>query len=109
FLTAVLIGKWITGFPLATLLVNILGSFCMGFLVGYGAQADSWNRWGHPLLMVGVLGGFTTFSSFSMDTVVLWERGQQTMAIIYVFGSVLLSLIGFLCGLWLSRGMFHAE
>jgi CrcB protein len=82
---------WGTGFPIGTLAVNIIGSFLVGILAGYGL--------GRPLafearifLVTGVLGGFTTFSAFSLDTLTLIERNEGGAALLYVGGSVLLSL-----------------
>lgn len=90
------------GFPFATLIVNVVGSFLMGVLVVVLAQRFD-NRF-VPLLMTGVLGGFTTFSAFSLDTVSLWERGQIGTAAIYVFASVALSLGALIVGLAVARG-----
>lgn len=89
------------GFPYATLIVNVLGSFLMGVLVVFLAQRFD-NRFA-PLLMTGVLGGFTTFSAFSLDAVSLWERGQAGLAAIYVGTSVTLSLAALVAGLAVAR------
>lgn len=88
------------GFPVATLTVNVVGSFLMGLLVV--ALATRGNAWA-PLLLTGVLGGFTTFSAFSLDTLTLWERGQHGLAAGYVVLSVLLSLAAVGAGLTLGR------
>lgn len=90
------------GFPYATLIVNVLGSFLMGVLVVVLAQRFD-NRF-VPLLMTGVLGGFTTFSAFSLDAVSLWDRGQVGSAAIYVGASVILSLAALVAGLAVARG-----
>jgi len=58
-----------------------------------------------PLLMTGVLGGFTTFSAFSLDALTIWERGQQGLAATYVVASVGLSLAAIVAGLWMARGV----
>ncbi len=83
------------------MVVNILGSFLMGVLVVLlarkGGQAAA------PFLMTGVLGGFTTFSAFSLDAITLYERGQFAAAGGYVFGSVVLSLAGLFVGLLFAR------
>ena len=92
------------GFPVATAVVNVLGSFAMGLLAAGMAQ-----RWGNdyaPLLLTGVLGGFTTFSAFSLDVLTLWDRGQMVDAAIYIVLSVLLSLIAVIAGLAIGRGIF---
>jgi CrcB protein len=89
------------GFPVATLVVNVLGSFLMGLLAaallerGEGRLA--------PFLLTGVLGGFTTFSAFSLDAVRLWERGEATAAAGYVAASVVLSIAGLALGLGVAR------
>lgn len=88
------------GFPVATLAVNIAGSFFMGLLVVLLAQRG--NAFA-PLLMTGLLGGFTTFSAFSLDAVSLWERGQQGTAMAYVALSVGLSLAALILGLAVAR------
>ena len=88
------------GFPVATLAVNVVGSFAMGLLVAALALRD--NAYA-PLLMTGLLGGFTTFSAFSLDAVTLWERGQQGIAAVYVTASVALSLAAMALGLTLGR------
>jgi CrcB protein len=92
------------GFPYATMVVNIAGSALMGALVVVLAQ-KSGTRFA-PFLMTGVLGGFTTFSAFSLDAISLWERGQGTAAFVYVAGSVLLSLAALFAGMMLARGWF---
>lgn len=91
------------GFPLGTMVVNILGSFLMGVLVVVLARKGG-NAFA-PLLMTGVLGGFTTFSAFSLDALTLWQRGQQALAFGYVAGSVLLSLAAIGGGLLLARSL----
>ena len=88
------------GFPWGTFVVNVLGSFLMGVLAVTMAQTG--NRFA-PLLMTGVLGGFTTFSAFSLDAVSLWERGQAGTAALYVASSVTLAIGGLLLGLLAAR------
>lgn len=90
-----------TGFPAATIAVNVLGSFVMGLLVVALAQFGG-QRFA-PLLMTGILGGFTTFSAFSLDAVTLWERGQAMAAAGYVVGSVVLSLGALVAGMAMAR------
>lgn len=84
------------GFPAGTLAVNVAGSFLMGLLVVVLAGRGNALA---PLLMTGLLGGFTTFSAFSLDTVTLWQRGQGAVALAYVAASVGLSLAALLVGL----------
>ena len=92
------------GFPWGTAVVNVVGSFLMGVLVVVLME-----RFGNrlaPFLMTGLLGGFTTFSAFSLDAVTLWERGQGTIAALYVIGSVVLSILALFAGLALGRSMY---
>lgn len=88
------------GFPWATVAVNVLGSMAMGALVVILAHKGGMRY--APFLMTGVLGGFTTFSAFSLDTITLWQR-DAGLAALYVLGSVLLSILGILAGLALAR------
>lgn len=89
------------GFPWGTLSVNILGSFAMGALVVTLAHLSG-TRFA-PLLMTGLLGGFTTFSAFSLDAVTMYERGEISLAAIYIAASVILSLLALAAGLVLAR------
>ena len=91
------------GFPWATLTVNILGSFLMGVIVVVLAHLSA-NKFA-PLLMTGMLGGFTTFSAFSLDAVTLWERGAVGQAVVYVSASVALSLAALVAGLLMARAL----
>ena len=93
----------ITAFPWATLTVNVLGSLAMGLLAGYlarhGHGGDQWRLF----LGVGVLGGFTTFSAFSLELMVLIERGQAAQGLVYAVVSVLAGLSALYVGLILMR------
>jgi CrcB protein len=102
-----LIGQvWPTNFPLATLLINIGGSTLMGLLAGYLAKlTPSWAETARLFAAVGVLGGFTTFSSFSLETVQLIERGEVLGAGAYVLLSVVVCLAGLYLGLLVTRGL----
>lgn len=91
------------GFPYGTLTVNIVGSFLMGVLVVVLAERGGMRF--APFLMTGVLGGFTTFSAFSLDAVTLYERGQIGSAAGFVGASVVLSLTALFAGLALARGV----
>ncbi len=91
-------------FPLGVLTVNIIGSFLMGVFVTVAAQKGL-THWA-PFLMTGVLGGFTTFSSFSLEAVTLYERGAVGQASLYVALSVICSIAGLMAGLWLTRQAF---
>lgn len=91
------------GFPWATLAVNIVGSFAMGVIVVLLGHYSA-NRFA-PFLMIGVLGGFTTFSAFSLDAMTILERGQTGLAATYVIASVGLSLAAIFAGFALARSV----
>lgn len=91
------------GFPAGTLIVNIVGSLLMGCLIGWLARRGvAGNEW-RLFLATGVLGGFTTFSAFSLDVANLWQRGEMTSAAIYIGASVLVSILAVFVGLWMAR------
>jgi CrcB protein len=93
------------GFPYATFFINVSGSFVMGLIAAWFAfKGDASQHW-RLFLTTGILGGYTTFSTFSLDAALLYERGQLTLAAVYVFGSVVLGLIGLFAGLAVVRGM----
>ncbi|QFT91458.1 Putative fluoride ion transporter CrcB [Roseovarius sp. THAF9] len=92
------------GFPLGVLPVNILGSFLMGMVVVYTFHKDITHL--NPFLIAGVLGGFTTFSAFSLEAFTLYERGAVGTAALYVILSVALSILGLALGVWLARGIW---
>lgn len=92
-------------FPWGIMACNVAGSFAMGVLIAL--FADIWQA--PPtlkaFLTVGVLGGFTTFSTFSMDAVLLWERGAMLQAALYTLGSVALGIGGLVAGMMMVRGL----
>ena len=94
-----------TAFPWSTLTVNIVGGFAMGMLAGWLAlkAGEAWTQPVRLFFATGVLGGFTTFSAFSLDVVLLWERGAGAAAAAYVLVSVILSIAGLLAGLYVVR------
>jgi CrcB protein len=96
-----------TAFPWGTLTVNVVGSFAMGFLAAWLAfRAEApWSQGLRLFLTTGVLGGFTTFSAFSLDAVLLWERGATLLAVGYVAASVVLSVGGLVLGLAVVRSL----
>ena len=96
-----------TGFPWGTLTVNVVGSFVMGALAAWLAfkAGEGWSQPLRLFLTTGILGGFTTFSAFSLDAVLLWERGDAGTALACVAASVLLSVGGLIVGLALVRAM----
>jgi CrcB protein len=95
------------GFPWGTFIINITGSTIMGLIAGWFAlkAGSGWSQHARLFLMTGVLGGYTTFSAFSLDVALLWERGEHGAAAAYVVGSVVLSLIGLFAGLWFWRAV----
>jgi CrcB protein len=95
---------WGTAFPWHTLIENITGSLAMGLLAGYFAfKADPSSQHWRLFLTTGILGGYTTFSAFSLDTVLLYERGETMLAALYVLASVALAIGGLFAGLALVR------
>ena len=90
-------------FPWGTLTVNIVGSLVMGLIAGYFASWSAGSPAWRLFLATGILGGFTTFSSFSLDIVVLFGRGEAMAATLYVAASLVFSIAGLWAGLWLIR------
>ena len=90
-------------FPYATFFENVSGSLVMGLIAGYLAfKGDASQHW-RLFLMTGILGGYTTFSAFSLDAALLYERGAIGLALFYVVGSVAFSIAGLFAGLALVR------
>ena len=96
-----------TAFPWGTFSVNILGSFIMGLIVAWFAfrSGEGHNQDLRLFLTTGVLGGFTTFSAFSLDSILLWERGEAGLAAGYAAASVALSIGALAAGLALVRAL----
>jgi fluoride exporter len=92
-----------TAFPYGTFIINITGSTVMGLIAGYLAFKGEASQPWRLFLMTGILGGYTTFSAFSLDTALLYERGEIGLAAAYVLGSVVLSIAGLFAGLALVR------
>jgi fluoride exporter len=92
-----------TGFNYATLFENVSGSLVMGLLIGYFAFAGGASQHWRLFLTTGILGGYTTFSAFSLDSVLLYQRGEIALAALYVVLSVVLSIAGLFAGLTLVR------
>lgn len=92
-----------TGFPFGTLIANVTGCFIMGVLAGYFAFRGEASQTWRLFLMTGMLGGYTTFSAFSLDALLLYERGQAGWAVLYVVASVALALLGVMIGMALAR------
>lgn len=92
-----------SGFPYGTLFINIVGSLVMGLLAGWFAiKFDPGQSW-RLFLTTGILGGFTTFSTFSLEAVVLYERGELGSMTVYVIASVMISIGGLFAGLFIVR------
>lgn len=94
-----------SAFPAGTLIVNVVGSVLMGGLAAYFSLRMDLNQSWRLFLVPGFLGGFTTFSAFSLETILLYERGRPGLALAYVLASVLLSLAGLIAGMAVVRSM----
>jgi fluoride exporter len=96
---------WGTAFPWGTFTVNVLGCFAMGVIASWLALRDGemWPQHLRLFLTTGVLGGYTTFSAFSLDVALLYERGQLGLALLYALGSGGLSVAGLFLGLLAVR------
>ena len=92
-----------TAFPWGIFVVNVLGGFIMGLIVELGALRLSYSLEMRAFLTTGILGGFTTFSTFSLDAALLIERGDWLLAAAYVAGSAVLSIVALFGGLSLIR------
>ena len=93
--------------PVSTFVVNVLGSLMVGCIAGYVAVRGSSSQGVQLFLTTGILGGFTTFSAFSLEAALLWERGQVASCLFFVSASVLFSIAGVFAGLSLVR-LWHA-
>jgi CrcB protein len=92
-----------TNFPYGTITVNVVGSLVMGLLASYFAFRGSESQHWRLFLTTGVLGGFTTFSSFSLDVSLLYERGELATTAFYIVASVTISVAALFGGLWVMR------
>ena len=94
-----------TGFPLGTFAANVLGSFLIGvFFVVLAEKAQLSEPW-RPLIVVGFLGGMTTFSTFSLDALLLFEQGNYNTSLFYIVSSVVLCLFAAFAGMQVTRVM----
>jgi CrcB protein len=106
-----LIASWVqsvawTGFPYGIFAVNISGGLVMGILTELMALKWNVSLEIRAFLTTGILGGYTTFSTFSLDSALLIERGAYTSAALYIAGSAILSVAALFAGLWLIRGVY---
>jgi CrcB protein len=107
YLVYQLCAHWLgTSFPYATLFVNIAGSFIMGIVIEAMVLAATSSAETRLFLAVGILGAFTTFSTFSLDFAVLYRRGALTLSMVYVMTSVIFSIAALFAGLALARKWF---
>jgi fluoride exporter len=93
-------------FPWGTIGVNILGSFAMGIFIEFLARRSGGSNEFRLFVATGILGGFTTFSAFSLDFAVLFERGAMGQALAYALASVIVSILALFFGFWLVRTLF---
>lgn len=91
------------GFPAATLFVNVVGGFLIGLISAYAMDRPEFPTWLRLGLTTGVMGGFTTFSAFSLETLVLWRDGNMSAELLNVALNLVLSLTACALGLWLAR------
>ena len=92
-----------TAFPYGTLIINVLGSLAMGLITEYFALKAGLPQRMRLFLTTGILGGFTTFSAFSLEAALLYERGQQIGAAIYIVASVVLAIAALFAGMAIVR------
>jgi CrcB protein len=100
-----IVGATGAAFPWGILIVNVLGSFVMGLLIGGFALFGAVPQELRAFLTIGILGGFTTFSTFALDSVLLLQRGAPVLAMLYVGGSVGLAILGLYSGMLLMRAV----
>lgn len=107
YLVGVFSVRWFgPGFPWGTFAVNVVGSFIIGLMVEMIARRFNASMELRVFIVTGILGGFTTWSSFSLDTMMLFERGAIAAAAAYVIGSLVVSFAAVFAGLALGRAMF---
>lgn len=92
-------------FPWGTLAVNIAGSFAMGLFIELLARRLGGSAELRLFIATGILGGFTTFSAFSLDVVVLYERGLPAQAALYVIASLVIAVLALFLGMWLGKSL----
>jgi CrcB protein len=97
---------WWPGFPFGIFVVNITGGLIMGLITALAALKLNLTPEARAFLTTGILGGYTTFSTFSLDSAMLIERGNYAQAGAYVVGSVVLSILALFTGLWIGRVLY---
>ena len=95
-----------SSFPWGIFVVNITGGLLMGMIVEASALKLNLSPELRSFLTVGILGGYTTFSTFSLDSVLLLQKGEYAQAAVYVIGSVVLSILALVAGLWIVRSIY---
>jgi CrcB protein len=95
-----------TGFPYGIFTVNVSGGFVMGVLTELMALKFSVSSETRAFLTTGIMGGYTTFSTFSLESALLIQRQAWGLAVSYVFGSALISILALFCGLWIVRAAY---
>lgn len=99
------LAHWGAAFPYGTFIVNVAGGFLMGLLAAwFVARAGAGESW-KLFLITGVLGGFTTFSAFSLEVALMWQRSDYGALLAYVCGSVLLSVLALFLGMAVGRAL----
>ncbi|MDO5145929.1 MAG: fluoride efflux transporter CrcB [Eubacteriales bacterium] len=93
---------WKGQFPVLTLCTNVIGAIMIGFVTGLAAQKNISQSW-MMFLKTGLCGGFTTFSTFSLESFILMENGRHGLSVLYMISSVLLCLMGIWLGMAVSR------
>lgn len=102
-LSSIITRNFGSNFPYGTMAVNVIGSFVMGVIIEYLTRTLPHSIELRAFLAVGILGGFTTFSAFSLDAISLFERGELVLSLVYVVSSVVLSILAIFAGLMLVR------
>ena len=98
--------SWWSGFPFGIFVVNITGGLAMGLITAMAALKLNLSAEMRAFLTTGILGGYTTFSTFSLDSALLLQKGQYGLAAFYVIGSVALSILALFAGLWIIRAIY---
>ena len=106
FLASWIQPSWWPGFPFGIFIVNVSGGLAMGLITALAALKLQMTPELRAFLTTGILGGYTTFSTFSLDSALLIERGAYAQAAAYILGSVVLSILAIFAGLWIVRAVY---